>query len=183
MLIKLLISILIIVYFAIIAEKALAFIEVCICLRKLNLFISAYAKKGSSFWSNRNVYAKSLDALLKYSPVIRKYYDHHSLFLSRKYSDGLNHEAAQELYVEFLDIADIKRYELKCSFNPFIALKAILLFPATALSWFGIRLKEISSIFISIISYIIMAILECILKLYSDKIEIFIETIIHLLFR
>lgn len=164
---KFLISVLLIIYIIEIAKRLHSLIEVCNCLKKLNNFSEAYKRKNHLVFSNSDTYMKQLNSLLNYSPVISKYCTYSSLSLSRTNDDYVNNENAMKYYKIFLDIKDLKCYELKCAFNPIVAIQSTLIFPVTILRWIGFNPQKISALFLSIIGWTITYLLNT----FQDEIK------------
>lgn len=158
-----------VVYVAVIIKSALELFQVRRCIRKLRGFLTAYER--------RNGCQRELNSLLRYYPVIARY--ENRPILSYNSSDAENSFGSKTLLSEFLMLRNFKRHKLFCSLNPLSALKAMVAFPATALSWFGFKPKRAIALLVSVVGWGI----TYILGLFSNEIKDFLISLLQKLVR
>ncbi len=152
-----------IVYAATILSALFSLLQVRKCLQKLNRFLTEF-----NCGSNHD---KSLDSLLKYYPVITKYAS--SPNLNYQIPDLENYFRSEQLHSKLMMTRNFKKHALIRSLNPLVSLKAIAKFPVTAISWLGFKPGKATSLFISILGWLI----AYILSLFSEEIKALIVSL------
>ena len=147
------------------------------CMRKHKKFIKSYQKGKHNMLFNDNFHSGNLNSLLRYYPVIYKYFS--SPELLRTNSDYENFDNSLKLYNQFLDKRDFKRHDMYKSFHPINTVNLFLSFPYNLLCRMGFRPRKANELLINIIGSIIELIFIGITQIYSEEIKLLIQSVLE----
>lgn len=126
-------------------------------IKLLEQFILAYEHRSFSPIRNGMDYRPSMERLLTYYPRISAYVPVPALSYGRP--DGGNYECSKTILNKLKMHRNYYRMQLPKSLNPFTAAYPTLVLPASFAKKLGFRISDIKSIFISVISGVLVDVL------------------------
>lgn len=161
------------VYLSTIIKRIIPWMQAANCAMKLDSFIRAFINCDTKSDKNRERYQKELDELLRYYPVISSFF----IFPNLSYGDSALNTCskAKTLLDKFQMEINYRRHSLIRSLNPFISVKKIVLFPATAIHWMGFKPGRIASLIINAVGWLI----TYLLSLYSSEVKELLSLLFH----
>lgn len=172
MMINIILGIFIITYLMYGIYNVYKFFQFNKCMWKLKKFMKLYKKGTHNMICNDTYHKKSLNSLMRFYPIIYRYFQNPKL--SRSADDYTNFVHSQSLYKKFLDEKDFKRNNMFTSFSPLSTINLLLSFPYNFLYRVGFRPRKANTILINIIGNIIELVFLGLTQIYSEEIKMFI---------
>lgn len=152
------------------------FIQINMCLYKLNKFINCYRNSRNIIFKDET-YKKYLKRLLSYYPVISKYSSCKSL--SYNISDEANCLISENIFADLLMKRNYQKFEILNMFNPYYLLKKFFSFPLSLLSSITKRNFYKHNFLINCLGWILSTAILYLLEMFQPEIKSFFLTLLE----
>lgn len=174
--IKILIVLLLLIYFYSILHGFFSVLKITSCIEKLEIFLQSTSPSYDGTLVG-NTYREPLNNVLAKYPDICEFTSYNSQTLGYEKSDYENYISAVAIYHElFMERNFLRKYFVK-SLNPFSALKKLISFPSSLIYHMGFRMKPSFSKIFNVLAWIV----AYLLTMYEEEIKACINSLLKLL--
>ena len=170
---EVLIIFLLLIYFSSIIKNFFEVLKITSCIDTLEAFLQSTTPSYGGYLIGDN-YKKSLNDVLAKYPDICEYTSYNSTSLGYDKSDYDNYNAATSIYQELFMMRNFLRKNFVKSFNPFSAVKKLIILPSTIINYMGFRAPTSFSKIFNVVAWIA----AYFFNMYQEEIKAFINSLL-----